>query len=321
MSRTLRLTFLLIGVTLVTVMIWQSGPAELVRGLRSSLWVVAALMPLWAAVYVLNAIAWQLLTSDGGPRLPLWRASVMTVAAFAVNYSTPLASFGGEPLKIIAATKVLGQRRAVGSVVAFRLLHALAHVVAFILALIPALIILPKTPVIVGGIVITGLVLGGITWFLFSRHREGLAVHLLHLLGRVPLLRRLAAKLEPKTAALHEIDEHVTAVYVRNPRRFYLALAVETSARFLALAEYWIILYGMGLGVDPWKAFVVGSFSSLVVNIFIFMPFELGAKEGALLLMFSWLGITPALALQAGMLSRLRELLWIAVGWVLLWVM
>ena len=27
----------------------------------------------------------------------------MTVVAFAVNYSTPLASFGGEPLKIVAA--------------------------------------------------------------------------------------------------------------------------------------------------------------------------------------------------------------------------
>ena len=62
-------------------------------------------------------------------------------------------------------------------------------------------------------------------------------------------------------------------------------------------------------------AFVVGSFSSLVVNILIFLPFELGAKEGALYVMFGWIGVTPALGIAAAALSRMRELIWIAVGW------
>ena len=93
----------------------------------------------------------------------------------------------------------------------------------------------------------------------------------------------------------------------------------QLVARVLALAEYWIILWGMGLGVDPWKAFVVGSFSSLVVNILIFMPFELGSKELALYSMFKWIGITPALGLEVAALSRLRELIWIAIGWALIW--
>lgn len=302
-------------------MVWHSGPAELWAVVRSSSWVIAALIPLWAAVYVLNAMAWRMLTSDGGEAIPLPRACVITVVAFAVNYSTPLASFGGEPLKVVAATRVLGRRRAVGSVVAFRLLHALAHVLAWLLALIPAAIMLPHTPLILGGITTIGLVLGIATVFLFSRHREGLAMHALGLLRRTPLLRRLAAKLEPRAAAFHEIDEHVTAVYTRNPRRFYGALALEMLGRFLALAEYWVILYGMGLGVDPVKAFVVGSFSSLAVNVLIFLPFELGAKEGALYLMFGWLGVTPALGLAAAALSRMRELIWIAIGWSLIWTM
>lgn len=321
MSRTLRLVFFLVGATIVALMVWQSGPAALWAGLRQSIWVVAALVPLWALVYVLNAIAWQKLTSDGGEKIPLLAAFRMTVVAFAVNYSTPLASFGGEPLKVVAATKALGRRRAVGSVVAFRLLHALAHVVAFLAALIPAAIMLPKTPLILGTIVLTGVVLGGITLFLFSRHREGLAIHLLGVLRKTPLLKRLAVKLEPRTAALHEIDEHVTAIYNQNPRRFYAAFGYEMVARVLALAEYWIILWGMGLGVDPWKAFVVGSFSSLVVNILIFMPFELGSKELALYSMFKWIGITPALGLEVAALSRIRELVWIAFGWALIWTM
>src|SRR6185503_19010481 len=147
-------------------MIWKAGPATLWAGLRSSLWVVAALIPLWAAVYLLNAIAWRLLTSEGGSAIALPKAVLMTVVAFAVNYSTPLLSFGGEPLKVVAATKALGRPRAVGSIVAFRLLHALAHVVCFLLALVPALLLLPHTPLAVGAILVIGTALLLITGFL-----------------------------------------------------------------------------------------------------------------------------------------------------------
>jgi uncharacterized protein (TIRG00374 family) len=320
-SRTLRLVFFLLGATLVVLMVWKSGPANLLAALRSSWWVLLALIPLWAGVYFLNAIAWRMLTSEGGEPISLPRAFVITLVTFAVNYSTPLASFGGEPLKVVAATKALGRRRAVGSVVAFRLLHALAHVLAWLLALVPAAILLPHTPLILGGIIVIGAALLSIAVFLFSRHREGLAMHALRFLRTLPVLSRLAVRLEPRAAALHEIDQHVTSVYTSNPRRFYAALGFEMAGRILALAEYWVILYGMGLGVDVIEAFVVGSFSSLVVNVLIFLPFELGAKEGALYLMFGWIGVTPALGLAAAALSRMRELVWIAFGWLLIWTM
>jgi uncharacterized protein (TIRG00374 family) len=318
-SRTTRLVFFLIGATIVALMVWKAGPATLWTAFRSSAWVVAALIPLWATVYLLNALAWRMLTSKGGSSIPLPRALLMTVIAFAINYSTPLLSFGGEPLKVVAATRALGRPRAVGSIVAFRLLHALAHVLCFLLALIPAALLLPFTPLTFGLILLIGAVLLLITVFLFSRHSEGLALHALHLLRRIPLLKRLAVRLEPRTAMLHEIDTHVTSIYKSAPRRFYAALGVEMVARLLSLAEYWVILYGLGLGVDPWRAFVVASFSSLVVNALIFIPFELGTKEGGVYLMFQWLGIAPGLGLAAALLSRVRELMWIAIGWALIW--
>jgi uncharacterized protein (TIRG00374 family) len=318
-SRTTRLVFFLIGATIVALMIWKAGPAVLWAGLRSSAWVVAALLPLWATVYLLNALAWRMLTSKGGTAISLPRALVMTVVAFAVNYSTPLLSFGGEPLKVMAATRALGRPRAVGSIVAFRLLHALAHVLCFLFALVPAFFLLPHTPLTVGLILAIGAALLLITIFLITRHSEGLALHALHLLGRLPLLKRLAVRLEPRTAMLHEIDSHVTAIYKSAPRRFYAALGIEMLARLLSLAEYWVILYGLGLGVDPWRAFVVASFSSLVVNALIFVPFELGTKEGGVYLIFDWLGIDPVLGLAAALLSRIRELMWIAIGWAMIW--
>lgn len=319
MRRSTRLILLLVGATLVALMIWKTGLGVLLAGLRSSAWVVAALIPLWTAVYFLNAIAWRMLTSDGGKALPLLQAFRVTLIAFAVNYATPLMSFGGEPLKVVAATPWLGHRRAVGSVVAFRLLHALAHVIGFLVALIPAWFLLPHTPLVVGLIAAVGLLQIVLALFLLSRHREGMAIQLLHLIRRIPLLRRLAQALEARTPALHEIDEHLTAVYTRAPRRFYAALTVETFARFLTLSEHWIILYGLGLGSDPARALVIGSFSSLVINALSFLPLELGSKEGGLYLIFKWMGFAPGLGLQASLLGRIRELITIGIGMGLIW--
>lgn len=319
MRRSTRLILLLVGATLVALMIWKTGLGVLLAGLRSSAWVVAALIPLWTAVYFLNAIAWRMLTSDGGKALPLLQAFRVTLIAFAVNYATPLMSFGGEPLKVVAATPWLGHRRAVGSVVAFRLLHALAHVIGFLVALIPAWFLLPHTPLVVGLLAAVGLLQLVLALFLLSRHREGMAIQLLHLIRRIPFLRRLAQALEARTPALHEIDEHLTAVYTRAPRRFYAALTVETFARFLTLSEHWIILYGLGLGSDPARALVIGSFSSLVINALSFLPLELGSKEGGLYLIFKWMGFAPGLGLQASLLGRIRELITIGIGMGLIW--
>ena len=319
MSRTARLILLIVGATLVGLMILKTGPGVIWAGLKSSAWVVAVLLPLWTLVYVLNAIAWRLLTSDGGTRLPLHQAFRVTLIAFAVNYATPLMSFGGEPLKVVAATPWLGHRRAVGSVVAFRLLHALAHVIGFLIALIPAYLLLPHTPVVLGILAAVGAFNVVLAVFLMSRHREGMAIHFFHFLRRIPLLRRLAIRLEAHTQALHEIDEHMTAVYTRAPRQYYAALAVETLARFLSLSEHWIILSGLGLGTDVGRALVIGSFSSLVINALSFLPLELGSKEGGLYLIFKWMGFAPVQGLQASLLGRIREIITIAIGMGLIW--
>jgi len=50
-SRKTRLIFFAIGATIVGLMIWKAGPATLWAGLRSSWWVVVALIPLWATVF------------------------------------------------------------------------------------------------------------------------------------------------------------------------------------------------------------------------------------------------------------------------------
>jgi hypothetical protein len=50
------------------------------------------------------------------------------------------------------------------------------------------------------------------------------------------------------------------------------------------------------------------------------MPFELGSREGGLYVIFRLLGLPPALGVYTAIVTRLRELIWIAIGLTFVWV-
>ena len=313
MNRFVRIGAFLLGATVLAIIIVHSGPALLWRTLRSSLWVVGPLVALWGFVYVCNARAWQLLIPKRPPEFTFWRAYLISISSFAMNYATPVFSLGGEPLKVAAATPLLGRHRAVGSVVGFRFLHAISHIVVFLSAMIPAAILLPHTPAMFATLFALTLFFIGAGAFLLSQHREGIFERGVGLLGRLGPLRRVADRLEKHRGVLRELDDELTAIHAA-PAHFRLAVATEVTGRLLCTFEYTIIFYALGLGFDIPRAFVVANVSSVITNFLFFLPFEMGSKEGGAVVVFAWLGLDPKLGTTAALLSRVRELAWTAIG-------
>jgi hypothetical protein len=68
------------------------------------------------------------------------------------------------------------------------------------------------------------------------------------------------------------------------------------------------------------KAFVIGGLEALITNVLFFVPYEVGTRESATLLLFRLLGYAPGLGLFAALVSRLRDVLWIGAGLALGWV-
>ena len=83
-----------------------------------------------------------------------------------------------------------------------------------------------------------------------------------------------------------------------------------------------IVLIGRSIGepVSLGASAVIGSFSQLVINALFFVPFELGAKEGSLFAVFRLLGHAPHVAVYGAVVSRLREITWITIGLVAIWL-
>jgi len=318
-SRKLQLLLFVCGSAVFAYLVARIGVGQLLADGARTGWLFVPIVLLYGVVCACNAGAWWLSMADEPSRPPYWRTYAITVASFSLNFMTPMVNVGGEPFKIAAVAPWLGLRRAAGSAVLYQMLHTLGMLLSFLTAVVLGAVLLPPHPAIRASLALTFVGLAALVLLLLTGHRHGGLERLLDLLHRIPLLDRLARRLEPKRAMLAQMDEQITGFYHRQPRRFFQAVALEYLSRSIFMIEYVLIAQGVGLSITFAQAYVIGGLSSLVQNIIFFVPFEVGTKEGSLYLVFELLGLDPALGVYTAIVSRVRDLLWIGGGLALVW--
>ncbi len=319
MSRTLRLALFLLGAAVFGYLVAQIGIGQLASDAGRTGFMFVPIVLLYALVYACSALAWQLTMGDSS-RPSFWRTYAVTISAGALNFLTPVVNAGGEPFRVAALAPWLGTRPAAGSVILHRMLHSFAYVLVWFTAIVLAFALLPPetpnvVPIILG---VVGLVLLCILALIMSAHRSGMLERLLNWMGRVPLLRRLAALLEPKRAMLMELDQQITEFYHRQPGRFMQALLLEYLSRCIFMVEIVLIVASLGYRLSYLRAFTIGGLEALVGNLLFLVPFELGAREGSYFALFALFGMDPQLGLYTSIVSRVRDLVWIGLGLLLM---
>ena len=319
MSRKLQLLLFLGGSAVFAYLVGRIGVEQLLSDAVRTGWLFVPILLLYGVVCACNAGAWWLSMADEPSHPPFWRTFAITIASFSLNFMTPMVNVGGEPFKIAAVAPWLGLRRAAGSVVIYQMLHTLGMLLSFLTAVVLGALLLPPHPALLTTLAVAFVVLAGLTLLLLTGHRRGGLERLLDLLHRIPLVDRVARRLEPKRATIAQMDEQITEFYHRRPRRFVQALALEYLSRSIFMIEYMLIALGVGLHMTFAQAYVIGGLSSLIQNVIFFVPFEVGTKEGSLYLVFQLLGIDPAVGVYTAIVSRARDLAWIGLGLALVW--
>jgi hypothetical protein len=323
LNRRIQLAFFAIGLAFFAWLVARIGAHEILADLARTGWVFLPIVLVWGAVYVTNTIAWLCIANDANAGLGFWRAYTISVASFAINYVTPLISLGGEPFKAAAASRWLGTRAATASVVAFRIVHTLGQFIFWLLTVPIAFVMLPHTTVVMTILALATLALltGALLVVMLLRAHaiEPLLSAIALRLTRVPFVGRAAGALATKRNALAEIDTGLAKLADERHRALAGALTAEVVGRFIAMVEYFLIARSIGIPMSYPEAVLVGGFSQLVLNMFFFVPFELGSKEGGLYLIFRLLGLSPTLGVYTAIVSRLRELAWIGIGLTLIW--
>ncbi|MEO8140869.1 MAG: lysylphosphatidylglycerol synthase transmembrane domain-containing protein [Gemmatimonadota bacterium] len=319
MNLKVRFALFVVGFALAAVVVLHVGPAVIWGHLRQTGWLLLPVVLVWAVVYTLNTVAWYTMLGLEPARPTFLRSWAISVSTFALNYIAPAAGLAGEGYRALSVAPWLGRQRAIGSVVQYRLLFSLAHMLFVFTAVIPAIFLLPHTAPILTLLIATALGVALVIWFLIRRHHEGILEAGLDFLLMIPGLRRLARRLEPRRLKLRELDLQVTTLYQEHPAVFWRAIGLEFLARCVMPFELAIIFWGLGLGVRIPEAFLATALSTTILNLLFFLPFELGAREGGLFLVFSLLGFGADQGVFAAVVTRLRELVWALIGLLLLW--
>ncbi len=294
--------------------------AELLDNLRRAGYWLPAVILLWVFIYFLNAWSWYIIICDGKhAKVPFWKIYKLTVSGFALNYATPVGLMGGEPYRIMELTPYVGGSKATSSVILYVMMHIFSH---FCFWFFSVFLFIAVEPVNAGKGIMLGIVgfccLVAI-YFFMKGYKNGMAVRTLRLLTHVPFVRNWARRfIAEKMDSLEQVDAQIAELHKQRKSTFYASLGLEFAARILGCLEVYFILNILTTDVSFVACILIMAFTSLFANLFFFSPMQLGAREGGFALATGGLAISSAFGVYTGLITRVRELVWIIIGVLLI---
>ena len=314
------------GLAVLALMVTQLDFAQVWSGLsRAGYWFVAVIA-LWFFLYMFNTASWYVIINNAGDaddknvkKVGFWWLYKITVSGFALNYATPGGLMGGEPYRIMSLCPKIGTERASSSVILFAMTHIFSHFWFWFLSVLLYVVVHP-VGVVMGAMlsVVTLFTLVAI-WFFVKGYKKGIAVSILGLLSRFPLVKRWAQGFfERHREQLANIDSQIASLHNQNPKAFVSAVLLELSCRIVSALEIYFILLVIQPSANYLDSILILAFTSLFANMLFFMPLQLGGREGGFLMSAKGLALTTSAGIFVALIVRVRELIWTAIGLLLI---
>lgn len=323
MSKKAQNFFLLFGLSVLGVMVYQLDYQEAWQGMcHAGYWFVAVVV-LWVFLYIFNASAWYIIIrSDGSPETRTLSFSYiyrLTVSGFALNYATPGGLMGGEPYRIMSISPFIGKEKASSSVILYAMTHMFSHFWFWTISIILFLVTQTLTTNLAILLALcTGFCILGL-WFFMAGYRKGLANRMLSVARHIPVLKKWARPfVESHKEQLDTIDSQISALHAQNPKTFVTAVLLELVCRIVSSLEIYFILLVLMPEVSFIQCILILAFTSLFANLLFFIPLQLGGREGGFLMSITAFGISSGSAAFVALMVRLRELIWTAIGLALI---
>ena len=318
--------FFVFGLAVLELMVTQLDFAQVWSGLsRAGYWFVAVIA-LWFFLYMFNTASWYVIINNAGDaddknvkKVGFWWLYKITVSGFALNYATPGGLMGGEPYRIMSLSPKIGTARASSSVILFAMTHIFSHFWFWFLSVL-LYVVVHSVGVVMGAMlsVVTLFTLVAI-WFFVKGYKKGIAVSILGLLSRFPLVKRWAQGFfERHREQLANIDSQIASLHNQNPKAFVSAVLLELSCRIVSALEIYFILLVIQPSANYLDSILILAFTSLFANMLFFMPLQLGGREGGFLMSAKGLSLTTSAGIFVALIVRVRELIWTAIGLLLI---
>jgi len=337
-KRKLNNLFFFFGIAAVVVMLFTFDVsfAELWQYITKAGYWLIPIVGIWIFIYAINALAWQCIIKGNtsvGKDVSFWRIYKLTITGYALNYATPVGGLGGEPYRIMELSKNISKEHSTSSVILYAMMHFLAHFFLWFTSIFIYVALgiwsdLPLTPPLC---MVLGLI-GAFcvaAFYLFQKgYKNGFVVRVIRWIGKIPGLKGWCNRfLERHTETLQHIDQQIAALHQQEKRAFYSSFLLEYLARIVQSLEifFMLLLFDVdnggglsGLLLTFLHSILILSFTTLFANMIGFLPMQLGVQEGGFVISIAVLGLSAALGIFVSIICRVREIIWILIGILLM---
>jgi FMN phosphatase YigB (HAD superfamily)/uncharacterized membrane protein YbhN (UPF0104 family) len=321
-ARNWKIFFFIAGVLILGYMIYAIGLDVIWANVQKTGWWFAPVIAIWLIVYILNALAWDTIMRDKKSPVKqhpsFLKVLKVTISGYAINYITPVVALGGEPYRILEMKEKFGTHKAISSVLSCTIMHMLSHIVFWMVSIILIIVLLKPSVVLIVGCGITFCIFAFLLYIIFKGYKKGLVGKVFSWLEKIPFIKKPVRRFAEKNfESFNEIDRNVMDLSTNRKPAFYLALGLEIAARVIACFEILFIAKSVGIDIGLIDSIVIYAGSSLFANIMFFSPMQLGTREGGLALVLKIMGFAGSFGIYMGLVMRIRELFWIAIGLLL----
>ena len=329
--------FFIVGVIACVVMLFTFDVSfvELWQHLCTAGYWLIPIIGVWVLIYGINAASWWRVIKGVDPEAKVspWVVFKLTISGYALNYATPVGGLGGEPYRIMELSKYVDKRKATSSVILYAMMHIFAHFWFWFssIFLYLALAVVGDLPLNIPISCVLGFIalLFFGAFYVFSKgYKNGVVLKVLGWIGMIPGLKGWSKRfVERHNDALQNVDKQIAALFSQDKKAFYSSLLLEYLSRIVQSAEvlFMLLLFGVdnGGGIDGimltyLHSILIVALTTFFANLIGFLPMQIGVQEGGFVLSIAALGLSAALGIFVSIICRVREIVWIFIGIMLM---
>jgi hypothetical protein len=294
----------LAGLALFAYAVRRAGVAEILDGIRRVGWGLTVILAFAGLRFLIRAECWRWCLPPG-ISFPLARAAAAFLAGDAVGNVTPLGLLASEPTKILLTRHQLATREAVSSLAIENLVYA-ASVIAMVgvgLVVVAATVPLPRVWLMTIVAALMALSTGTLVVFRAMR-------------GTWDPRRGTRPRWRERLAGVREEVLRFSGGY---PRRLWRVFALDLAFHALAVFEVFLTLRWVLGDRSPTlvQAVAFEALNRVITVAFQFVPLRVGVDEASAGALAPLLAINPAAGVTLAVVRKVRNLIWAAIGLIL----
>ena len=306
----LRAGLLVVGVVFLGILVATNDPVAIFGSISRLGWrlAVIACFP-FAIITAFDTLGWYFAFLH--PRVPFRTLLAARLAGEAFNLTTPTASLGGEAVKAWLLRRRVPLDESVLSVVVAKTTIMIGQGLFLLVGIVITWLAAPPDSRLLGWMLwLLAVEVLAIVGFLLAQIQGGF--------GWVPrVLGRIGLGRSRHRETVARLDRGLAWFYRKEPRRLALSIGFHFIAWLLGSLEAYLILNFLGLEVSLETATIIEALGTAVRFATFLVPASLGALEGGFVATFTALGLAPSAGVAFGLARRVREVVWIAVGFAI----